>query len=42
MVLNGRRQETTEAKKRKVHSSEFKAKIGLEAVCGVKTVNEIA
>ena len=32
----------TEAKKRKVHSAEFKAKVGLEAVRGVKTVNEIA
>ncbi len=31
-----------EAKKRKVHSAEFKAKVGLEAVRGVKTVNEIA
>ncbi|MET3135195.1 transposase-like protein [Oxalobacteraceae bacterium GrIS 1.11] len=42
MVLNGGSQEMTEAKKRKVHSAEFKAKIGLEAVRGVKTVNEIA
>ncbi len=32
----------TEAKKRKAHSAEFKAKVGLEAVRGVKTVNEIA
>ena len=31
-----------EIKKRKVHSAEFKGKIGLEAVRGVKTVNEIA
>ena len=31
-----------EAKKRKVHSAEFKGKVGLEAVRGVKTVNEIA
>ena len=30
-----------EAKKRKVHTSEFKAKVGLEALRGVKTVNEI-
>jgi transposase-like protein len=29
-------------KKRKVFSGEFKAKIALEAVRGVKTVNEIA
>jgi len=28
-------------KRRKVHSSEFKAKIGLEALKGVKTINEI-
>ena len=31
-----------EAKKRKVHSAELKAKVGLEAVRGLKTVNEIA
>ena len=31
-----------EAKKRKVHSAEFKAKVGLEAARGLKTVNEIA
>jgi transposase-like protein len=31
----------SEAKKRKVHTSEFKAKVGLEAVRGVKTINEI-
>ena len=31
-----------EAKKRKVHSAEFTAKVGLEAVRGIKTVNEIA
>jgi len=31
----------SEAKKRKVHSPEFKAKVGLEAVRGVKTINEI-
>jgi transposase-like protein len=30
-----------EAKRRKVHSSEFKAKVGLEALRGMKTVNEI-
>jgi transposase-like protein len=42
MVLNGGWQGMTEAKKRKVHSAEFKAKVGLEAVRGVKTVNEIA
>ena len=30
-----------EAKRRKVHSPEFKAKVGLEALRGMKTVNEI-
>jgi transposase-like protein len=28
-------------KKRKVHSAEFKAKVGLEAVKEIKTINEI-
>jgi len=32
----------SEGKKRRVHSAEFKAKVGLEAVRGVKTVTEIA
>ena len=31
----------SERKKRKVHSAEFKAKVGLEALRGVKTINEI-
>lgn len=31
----------TEKKKRKVHSPEFKAKVGLEALKCVKTINEI-
>ena len=31
----------SEAKKRKLHSSELKAKVGLEALRGVKTINEI-
>ncbi len=31
----------TEGKKRKVHTAEFKAKVGLEAVRGVKTISEI-
>ena len=31
-----------EIKKRKVHSAEFKGKVGLEAVRGFRTVNEIA
>ena len=32
----------SEGKKRRVHTPEFKAKVGLEAVRGVKTVSEIA
>jgi len=32
----------TERKKRKIHTAEFKAKLGLEAVRGVKTLAEIA
>ena len=31
----------SEKKKRKVHTAEFKAKAGLEALKGVKTINEI-
>jgi len=31
----------SETKKRKVFSSEFKVRVGLEAVWGVKTINEI-
>jgi transposase len=31
----------SEGKKRKMHSAEFKAKVGLEAVRGAKTINEI-
>jgi transposase-like protein len=31
----------TEAKKRKVHPPEFKAKVGLQALRGVRTINEI-
>ena len=31
----------SEAKERKVHTPEFKAKVGLEALRGVKTINEI-
>ena len=31
----------SETKKRKVHSPEFKAKVGLEALRGVKTINEV-
>ena len=32
----------TETRKRSVHLPEFKAKVGLKAVRGVKTINEIA
>lgn len=32
----------SEVKKRKMHTAEFKAKVGLEAVRGVKTISEIA
>jgi len=31
----------SDAKRRKVHSAELKAKVGLEALRGVKTINEI-
>jgi transposase-like protein len=31
----------SEAKKRKFYSSEFKAKVGLEALQGLKRINEI-
>jgi transposase len=31
----------SDAKTRKFHSPEFKAKVGLEAVRGMKTINEI-
>ena len=31
----------SEGKKRRVHTAEFKAKVGMEAVRGVKTVTEI-
>ena len=33
---------TTEAKKRKFHTAEFKAKVGLQALAAEKTVNELA
>lgn len=32
----------SESKKRRSHTAEFKVKVGLEAVRGVKTVSEIA
>jgi len=31
----------TEIRKRKVHSPEFKAKVGLEGIRGLRTTNEI-
>lgn len=31
----------SEAKKRKIHTPDFKAKVGLEALRGVRTINEI-
>ena len=33
---------TTEAKKRKFHTAEFKAKVGLQALAAEKTINELA
>jgi transposase len=35
------REAMSEVKTRKVHTPEFKAKVGLEALRGVKTINEI-
>ena len=32
----------TESKKRKPHLPQFKAKLGLEALTGMKTINQIA
>jgi len=32
----------SQVKKRQIHSSEFKAKVGLEAIRGIKTINDIA
>jgi transposase len=32
----------TESKKRKSHPPEFKAKVGLEALGGMKTINQVA
>ena len=31
----------SETKKRKIHTPEFKAKVGLEALRGMKTINQI-
>jgi hypothetical protein len=35
------RETMSEVKKRKFYSSEFNAKVGLEALRGLKTINEI-
>jgi transposase-like protein len=41
-VLNNKERDAmSETKKRKLHSPEFKAKVGLEALRGIKTINEI-
>ena len=32
----------SETKRRKLHTPEFKAKLGLEALSGVKTIHQIA
>jgi transposase-like protein len=32
----------SDGKIRRVHTPEFKDKVGLEVVCGVKTISEIA
>jgi transposase len=32
----------TDTKKRKVHNAEFKAKVGLQALSGVQTINQVA
>jgi transposase-like protein len=42
MVAGEKRESVVSEKKRKVFSGRFKAKVALEAIRGVKTVNEIA
>jgi transposase-like protein len=42
MATGEKRESVVSEKKRKVFSGEFKAKVALEAIRGVKTVNEIA
>jgi transposase-like protein len=37
----GNERKMSETKKRKIHTPEFKAKVGLEALRGVKTINQI-
>ena len=41
MLCNEVRTSCSETKKRKVDTLEFKAKVGLEALRGAKTINEI-
>jgi transposase-like protein len=42
MAADQQRESVVSKKKRQVFSGEFKAKVALEAIRGVKTVNEIA
>jgi transposase len=42
MVACFKEEQAVSEKKRKIFSSQFKAKVALEAIRGVKTVNEIA
>ncbi len=42
MVACGKKEQAVSEKKRKNFSGEFKAKVALEAIRGIKTVNEIA
>lgn len=42
MAADQQRESVVSEKKRKVFSGEFKAKVALEAIRGVRTVNEIA
>jgi hypothetical protein len=41
MHIHKERETMSEVKKRKIYSSEVKAKVGLEALRGLKTINEI-
>lgn len=42
MVTCDRKEQVMSEKNRKIFSSQFKAKVALDAIRGVKTVNEIA
>ena len=42
MVACGKKEQAVSEKKRNIFSGEFKAKVALEAIRGIKTVNEIA